>query len=172
MYFADASTIQLYANYSDESYLQLGADISVTHVNGDTWMLRCQDDTPTPGVTRLTVLQNGTPVATRDDSNPLSGPGYLALYISNAATIMDAFSGGETATTGLLDSFNGADTDPLNPAFWTASGGRRYGSANDRVVFIRCTGDTNAPIEDQTDLATPPDGYGLINVDEIDNTWV
>jgi len=59
-----------------------------------------------------------------------------------------------------------ANEDPINPANWRANGGWRTGSPNDRIVFIRSSGNTNVPIEDQSRLTA-----GDIEVDELDCDW-
>jgi len=161
-YFVNTTTAQIYKSVTaglGTVYTQLGADITITHASNDEWKFRAAGST-------LTVYKNGASVATRTDSS-VTGAGYVGVNILGATTSINDFGGGATATTALLDNFNRADEDPIDPANWLASGGWRTGSANDRIVFIRCTGDTNVPIEDQSRLGA----NGEINVDELDIDW-
>ena len=136
----------------------MGADIAITHSANEEWKIRAVGD-------QITLYKNGTLQATRTDSG-ITGAGYIGIGISGAASSMNDFGGGAVSTTALLDDFNRADEDPLDPTNWAVSGGWRTGSPNDRIVLIRNTGNGNAPVIDQSRLTA-----GDIIVDQIDNTW-
>jgi hypothetical protein len=160
LYFVDASSVQIYKN-ANGSFAQLGADIAITHVNGDKWTFRATGDT-------VEILQNDVQVATRTDSD-VPGAGYVAFLISGDTTSLDNFGGGEIATSALISTFF-ADEDPIDEeGLWVQMhAGWRTGSANDRLIFSGCTGDAGLEEIDQTRLgANGP----IAIVDGLENDW-
>jgi hypothetical protein len=91
LYFVDETTLELYKSVATV-FTQLGADITVTHVDGDQWGIECIGTT-------IKVYQNGVEVASRTDSD-VSGAGYIGASLRAAATIMDDFGGGAVVAAG------------------------------------------------------------------------
>jgi hypothetical protein len=168
VYFTSPILAAIHVRYDPGYGIQddlMGATFAITHSADDEWKLR---RTVSAGVATITVYKNDALQATRTDSdNLLAGPGYVGFTLIDPTTSINDVGGGAVGSSALLDDFNRTDEDPLDPANWVANGGSRTGSTNDRIVFIRCTGNTDVPVEDQSRLGA----NGEINVDEIDNDW-